>query len=219
MLNQSTHRSWACYRAIMPAAAGSIMLIASFLPWLTDPTGNFFCAWQLPVDVGWQLRSGIFNYGLLCLACACSTFFIAYLAWRTLQIERDAEITGGPLMAVYSLATYARIAAWLCLIPALLFVLQYLFIDMGSVAMLTRNELQLLLVKTHFNYSTTDQFMPIQSLAFQPLNFSARLALVLDHSNIGLFLPLASTLILLLTHTLHVPQYIYEANNTLSCEK
>jgi hypothetical protein len=198
MLNQSTYRSWIYYRAILPAIAGCSLLIASFLPWFIDPTGQCFSAWQLSVDIGWQLRSGIFNYGLLCLGCACASFFVAYMAWRTLQ----AEITDEPFVAIYPVAKYASIVAIVCLIPSLLFLLQCLFIDMGSIATLTRGELQVYLVKIHFNYSTADQFIPIQPFTFHPLNFSERLALILDQSNIGLFLPLVSTLILLFTRSL-----------------
>ena len=191
-------RSWALYRVIMPGAAGGIMLIASLAPWLLYPTGERFLAWQLPVDIGWQLHSAIFNYGLLCLSCACYVFFTTYMAWQTLlQTERSVETLDGPFKTVCPIAKYTNMATFLCLLPSFLFLLQYLFIDMQSVAALTRGELQLLLVKTHLGYGVADQFVPIQSLAFHPLNFSERLGLLLDHISIGLFLPLLSTLILL----------------------
>ncbi|GAC1357392.1 MAG: hypothetical protein NVS2B12_01740 [Ktedonobacteraceae bacterium] len=68
--------------------------------------------------------------------------------------------------------------------------------------MLTRQQLQLLLVTIHFDYAVADQFIPIKSLAFNALNFNARLALVLDNVGTGLFLPLLSAWLLLLTRNL-----------------
>ncbi len=194
----SIYRSWAAYRVIMPGIAGSIMLITSFMPWLVYPTGERLSAWQLPVDIGWQLHSALFNYGVLCLGCACSIFFITCLAWQTLlHSERKVETLAGSFITARPLAKYMSVAAFLCLLPSLLFLLQYLFIDMQSIATLMRGELQLLLVKTHLGYGVADQFFPIQSLAFHPLNFVERLGLLLDHTNIGLFLPLVSIVILL----------------------
>lgn len=194
-LNQG--RIWALYRVIMPGIAGGIMLIASLLPWLLYPTGERFLAWQLPVDLGWQLRSPLFNYGLLCLGCTCSIFFIVFIAWRTLlRTEHTVDMFDGRRRAVYPSVKYTGTTAFLCLLPPLLFLLQYLFIDMQSIAALTRSELQLLLIKTHLGYGVADQFAPIQSLAFHPLDFTERLGLLLDHTSIGLFLPLVSSTIL-----------------------
>src|SRR5579859_6478392 len=74
-------RGLALYGVIMPLLAGCTMLSASLLPWLIDPLGKAFSAWQLPIDIGWQVRSGIFSYGLLCLCCGLYAFFIAYRTW------------------------------------------------------------------------------------------------------------------------------------------
>ena len=198
MFNRSIRRRWTPYRVIMPGIAGSIMLIASLTPWLLYPTGERFLAWQLPVDIGWQLHSIIFNYGLLCSGCACYIFFIMYMAGKTLRhSEMNVETLSGASATIRPLAKHISTAALLCLLPSLLFLLQYLFIDMQTIATLTRGELQLLLVKTHLGYGVADQLFPIQSLAFHPLNFSERFGLLLDHSNIGLFLPLVSIVILL----------------------
>ncbi len=190
-------RIWALYRVIMLGIAGGIMLIASLLPWLLYPTGKRFLAWQLPIDLGWQLRFPLLNYGLLCLACTCSIFFIVFMAWQTLlRAEHTANMFDGRRRAVYPPVKYTGVAALLCLLPPLLFLLQYLFVDMQSMAALIRSELQLLLIKTHLGYSVADQFAPIQSLVFHPLDFTERLGLLFDHTNVGLFLPLLSAAIL-----------------------
>src|SRR5436190_232557 len=79
------------YRLIMPALAGSILGAASLLPWLSDPLGKQFSAWQLPVDIGWQLRSSIFNYGMLSCCEALVAFWIAIQAWITLRTEKETS--------------------------------------------------------------------------------------------------------------------------------
>ncbi|MFL5662867.1 MAG: hypothetical protein ACJ8BW_16190, partial [Ktedonobacteraceae bacterium] len=48
---------------IIPALTGCLMLVASMLPWLKDAVTGDFSAWQLPVDLGWQLQSSYFTYG------------------------------------------------------------------------------------------------------------------------------------------------------------
>ena len=91
---KATHaqQSRALYRAIMPSLAGGTMLGASLFPWLIDPLGKTFTAWQVPIDIGWQVRSNLFSYGLLCLCCALYAFFIAYLVWQ--EENRKGEIGG-----------------------------------------------------------------------------------------------------------------------------
>ncbi len=191
-------RIWALYRVVMQSIAGSIMLIASLLPWLLYPTGERFSAWQLPVDLGWQLHSPLFNYGLLCLGCACSIFFLPFKACQTLlRAEQTDKTLDRMRKTFYPSAKYAGLVAFLCLLLPLLLLWQYLVIDMQIIAALTRGELQLLLIKTHLGYGVADQFAPIQSLAFHPLDFTERLGLLLDHISIGLFLPLVSAAILL----------------------
>src|SRR5437667_1321815 len=141
-----TRRGWTLYRVIMPSLAGGAMLGASLLPWLIDPLGEAFPAWQLPVDIGWQLHSGLFSYGLLCLCCAVYAFFIAYLAWHEGR----------------SVRTHSTLAGLLCLMPLGLFFTQYLFIDMGSIAQLAQHEFQALFIQGHFGYHTAAQFIPIR---------------------------------------------------------
>ncbi len=67
----------------LPLVAGSIMLCASMLPWLHDPLGLTYSAWQLPVDIGWQFHISIFNYGFLCCCCALYVFMIGVCPLET----------------------------------------------------------------------------------------------------------------------------------------
>src|SRR4051812_6394196 len=101
----------ALYQVVMPALAGTALGIASLLPWLRDPLGKEFSAWRLPIDTGWQARSGMFNYGLLCCCEALFALWIALQAWQVLRAEKrvQTEIQGR-----LSLATYCTIAGLLC---------------------------------------------------------------------------------------------------------
>src|SRR5260370_2899643 len=66
-------------RAIIPAAAGCIVLFGSFLPWLVDPLAGSFSAWKLPADIGWQFLINIFSYGFLFLCFAGLGRFTAFV--------------------------------------------------------------------------------------------------------------------------------------------
>ncbi len=189
----------ALYQVVVPTLAGGVMLWASLLPWLADPLGARYTAWQLPVDLGWQVRSGAFNYGLLCLCGSLSAFLIAAQAWRSARGEQKAS-SGRlpPLLVPQPPALHiCAIAALICLVPLMLFLTQYLFIDMGSIAQLTRHELQTRLLKSHLDYGTAAQFIPIQAMTFNPLTLHSRAALLFDQVGGGFFLPLLSTLLLL----------------------
>jgi len=68
--------------ALIPAMMGVLMLGASFLPWLKDPLAETYTAWNVPLDMSWQFRNGLCNYGLLCVVCAALAFFVAYRQWN-----------------------------------------------------------------------------------------------------------------------------------------
>jgi len=187
----------------MPLLAGGAMLAASYLPWLIDPLGQTFPAWQLPVDIGWQLRSDLFSYGLLCLFCALYAFFIAYLCLHRDRAgpcpNRVREIYCDPLgMCVLptgergsalSLRRHSILAGLLCLVPIGVFFTQYLFVDMGSMALLARHEFQSLFIQGHFGYHTAAQFIPLRPDTLDPSTLNGRLALLLDQIQPGLYLP------------------------------
>ncbi len=184
------------YRVVMPALAGSVLGAASLLPWLRDPLGKRFSAWQLSVDTGWQWHSSMFNYGLLCCCEALFAFWIALQAWRALHAEKR-----GPAQTRVwlSLATCCTIAGLLCLLLPTLFLAQYLYADMGSVAQLTNHEIQAQLVKAKLGYGSAGQFLPIETISFDPITQRGRVTLLLDQIGSGSFLPLAGALVLLIS--------------------
>lgn len=175
------------YRVIVPALIGIVILVASFLPWVVEPLQSSVSAWQIPVDIGWQIRFGVINYGLFCLLCAFYSFFIAYQAWRCAVSPASYRV---------SLSDSARsclVAAWLCCILVGLWLWQYLFVDLGSVAQLTRQEIEYLLATQRFGYTVVSPLIPITNpLTFDPLSLSGRFILLVDQLGIGPFLPLFS---------------------------
>lgn len=194
----------ALYRVIMPALAGSALGVASLLPWLRDPLGKQFSAWQLSVDTGWHLCSGMFNYGLLCCCEALFTFWIALQVWQSLHAKKR---TPAEIRAQLFLPIYCTIAGLLSLLLPILFLIQYLYTDMGSVAQLTNHEIQAQLIKAKLGYSSAAQFFPIETISFDPITQRGRVTLLLDQIGSGSFLPLVAALLLLISHR-HFPQLV-----------
>lgn len=158
---------------IVPLVGGCELIVVSFLPWLHDPLGQEYTAWNLPVNLGWPFYSSLFNYGVLCIACACYAFTIAYLNWRALK--RDG-ITGG------------RISVGLfCLLPVGLFLLQYLFTDLGAIAQFVQHQNQMALTQKHFGYKLGKGFFPL--VAFQDIsNVGNRFQLLVDLLQVGVLI-------------------------------
>src|ERR1700737_5104788 len=84
--------------------AGSIMFCASLVSWLNDPLGKTYTGWNLPVDIGWQFRIGVFNYGLLSLLCASFCFATSFANCK-------------PFKGSYRIAHRTGLAGYLCLLP------------------------------------------------------------------------------------------------------
>ncbi|HLZ56715.1 MAG TPA: hypothetical protein VKR06_07180 [Ktedonosporobacter sp.] len=182
---------------VIPALAGSIMLAASLLPWLNDPLGSVYTAWAIPLDIGWHLRSHIVNYGLLCMCCALASFLLAYQQWRqsvgSLLSRRPIAKTPGknqPPISWHLLATI------FCLTPLLLFLLQYLYIDIHSVDTLAQHKLQLLLIQQHMGYKLADQPIQLQPFQMDITTLQGRMVLLTNQVAAGLAGPLLSAWLL-----------------------
>ncbi len=183
-------------RAVIPALSGGILLGASFLPWLLGPLGASYSAWQLPLDLGWQIHTGLINYGVLCFLVALYAFFLAWRSWHGTEHDTQKRL---------SLHTPSGLTvSLLCLLPGALLLFQYLCADMGSVVQLTRQEMQMLLIRNHFGYGYAAQFAPLQPATFSPSSLNDRLSLLLDQCSIGLFLPMLSALLLFVSRA-HFP--------------
>jgi hypothetical protein len=191
------------YRVMVPVLAGVVILAAGFLPWVVEPLQSPTTAWQIPVDIGWQIHFGVINYGLFCLLCAFYPFIIAYQTWRCAV---------SPVSCHVSLSSSARsclVAAWLCCIPVGLWLWQYLFVDLGSIAQLTRQEIEYLLATRHFGYTVVSPLIPITNpLTFDPLSLSGRFMLLVDQLGIGPFLPLFSAVLLVVARKIFIDSLV-----------
>lgn len=155
---------------LVPLIGGCAMLVASFLPWLEDPLGEEYSAWNLPVNLGWPLHSAFFSYGVICATSACYALSIAYANWRA---GRRGEM---PISRFT--------VGLLCLVPVGLFLLQYLFTDLGAVAQLVQHKTQISLTQKHFGYRLGKGFIPLG--AFLDIsNVGVRLQLLADQVQIG----------------------------------
>ena len=169
---------------IMPLIAASLMLSSSCLPWLNDPLGKWYSAWSLPVDIGWQFHIGAFNYGLLCVCCAVYASLISCASWRPFKGSS------------YFRQKYVP-AALLCLIPIIIFLLQYLFIDMHDIDLLTQHKIQAKLISDHLGYGSPSDLIPIRPFYLDTSTVVGRAAFLVDQVAPGIFLPLISGAILL----------------------
>ncbi len=195
----SAQRAWISYRVIFPGAAGVILIAASLLPWLVDPLGVRFSAWMLPIDLGWQIRNGAFNYGVLSLACAFYAFLVTFRVWNALKTEAAQASESSVAPHTFIAGKELALAALLCLLPLGLFFLQYLFIDLTSTTTLIQHQLQASFIKTHLGYGSAATFFAIDPTTADPLSFSSRAAVVINNLAPGLFLPLLSAFLLLVS--------------------
>ncbi len=170
-------------RWLFPATGGGVMLVASVLPWLKDPLGDAYSAWNLRIELGWQvfgipptIFTGFFSYGMLCAGSALYAFLVAYANWKPFR-------GSGYFVGKHSTA------ALLCALPAIVFCLQYLCIDMPFMAHLAQREGQLLLIQIHFGYGLPAQRVPINPLTLDISSFQQRFILLLDQVSFGLFGP------------------------------
>jgi tetratricopeptide (TPR) repeat protein len=168
---------------IVPAIAGCIIAGASFLPCLRNPLGKAISAWNLPVDLGWQVQIGIFNYGVLYLCCACYCFFLAYANWKSGMTKNTR----------YSLAS----AGLLCIMPFMLFLLQYLFLDFQVLSLLAQQKNQMTLIQGHYGYKAGSELFPLQSFNIDISTIQGRFQLLIDQLQFGIFVPLISGWLLL----------------------
>lgn len=172
--------------AVIPVAAGSLMCCAGLLPWLNDPLDKAKMAWNMPIDIGWQVRIDICNYGLLCLFCAGCAYAAAFLNWK---MFRQGHVC----------SRWSGRAGWLCLLPVVLFLVQYLFADLVGIDHLAQHRIQMLLIQRHYGYAVALPLVPLDARAFNSSTLFMRLELLVDQLSIGPLLPIVSAWLLLET--------------------
>ncbi len=170
--------------SIVPMLTGIFMLIASVVPWLNDPFGPRYNAWQLPIYLGWFPRIAILNYGVLCVCCAVLLFLIGYAHYRPFRGSQ------------YFLRRHIE-AGVICLVPLVLFFAQYLLIDMQSINQLAQHKIQMLLIIGHYNYRVGAQTVVIKPFVLNIALVGDRFSLLVNQLSFGMLLPCVCSVLLL----------------------
>ena len=186
---QLVQREWVQAQTSLPIGVGILMVLTSFLPWLKDPLGNAYIAWNLPLELGWWVGlptalTRLLNYGLLCTLCALYLIFVGYVAVK-------------PFRWYAYFANRYTFSAFVCVVPLLIFCLQYLIIDMPFMAHLAQRETQLLLIQHHFGYHSATQRIAINPLTLDISSLQARFVLLYDQASFGILGPCFSCWLLL----------------------
>jgi tetratricopeptide (TPR) repeat protein len=85
----------------------------------------------------------------------------------------------------------------LCLTPVLLFVLQYLFIDMQGMNLLAQHKMQMLLIQQHLGYNLASQAIQQQPFQVTMSTLQGRMVLLANQAALGMSMPLLSAWLLL----------------------
>ncbi len=181
---QFVYREWFHLRSSIPIGAGVLMLLTSFLPWMKDPLGDAYSAWNLPLELGWWVGlpaalTRLLNYGLLCTLCAAYAMLVGYAAIKPFRWH------------VYFTNKHT-LSALVCISPVLIFCVQYLLVDMPFVAHLAQRETQLLLMQHHFGYQSATQRIVISPLGLDISSLQQRFTLLFDQASFGLLGPCLS---------------------------
>lgn len=189
-------RCWRLYskesfvRSIFPALAGCILVYASCVPWLKDPNGKIYAAWDIPITIGWQFHTPIFSYGLLCFCCAIYVFLVACANWLACGCM-GGSFARRPLKDGYVAS------ALCCFLLVILFLAQFLMFDVLWIDQLIQHENQTLLINLHLGYNIYALHIRITPFSLDPLNLQDRVKLLVDQMSFGPLLVCLSAGILL----------------------
>jgi tetratricopeptide (TPR) repeat protein len=194
---------WWLRHYLVPIIIICLMVDATFLPWVVDTLGTQYSAWKLSVDIDWQIRTSILNYGLLCVLCAALVLYRMLMHWSLRNNPRT--------QAEYQVITQP--VGCLCLFPVLLLMFQYLFADVYGIDVLAQHEIQILLIQQQFGYNVLNQVLLLVPFTTSSMNYGAtvvsgttlggRLILLLDVLGSGVLLPLTSGITALIYRHYH----------------
>jgi hypothetical protein len=174
---------WPCTLHGTTIVAGCSLLCASILPWLKDPLGVVYSAWQLPLYIGWPYHLAFLNYGMLCTFCALYIIIHALADWQPYR--------------KYNYFLYGRrITRFIPIIPVMLFLFQYLCTDVSALALLATHERQMLLIQMYFGYKGDNQIIALNPLTLNISTLWTKLQLLLNCLSYGLLFLCAFTWLL-----------------------
>ncbi len=172
---------------LVPTLGGCLMLVASVLPWLKDPLDGRFSAWQLSVDIGWQVHVSLISYGLLCVCGALPALSYAFMRRRGAR----APLSARRAHLLLSLC---------CAAPILLFLLQYLFVDLHSINIFAQHRREFILISRHLGYNSPRSLIPLQPFTLGISTLLGRVQLVIDQMSYGMLLAAAGAALIIGYH-------------------
>jgi hypothetical protein len=174
MLEQKSQRllHWPYALNVAAILTGCSLFCASLFPWLKDPLGVAYSAWQLPLYSGWPYHLAFLNYGLLCLFCALYAFLHAFTGWH-------------PYKKYNHFVYGCRITRFISILPVGLFLFQYLCSDISTLAILAKHERQMLLIQMYFGYKGDNQIIMLNPLTLNISTLWTRLQLLLNCMSYG----------------------------------
>lgn len=173
--------AWQQRHMVVVSVLCCVMCVAGILPWLIDPLGTTYTAWDIPVDMSWHISFPLWNYGLLSVLCSIGVFAFGY---TRLKLQRSTHIRWW--------AHIAGMALWPCVlsaIPLIFFLWQYLFADASGINVLVQHEIQMLLIRKHLGYNISPQIITLQPFVFTGSTLSDRLSLLVDQAMLYICLP------------------------------
>ncbi|GCE10908.1 hypothetical protein [Tengunoibacter tsumagoiensis] len=181
------YRSGLPLRYLAPGMAALISISAAFMPWLKDPFGTVYTGWTLPIYVGWYLHSRFLNYGVLCLCTALYSLLVCFARRPLLRLLQKSSWRS---LAELLLKERYGWAGFFCCIPFLLFLLQYLYIDVQGINMIAQHKAQTLLIQQHLGYGLLSQRLPISPFTMDISTISGRFSLLANQASFGALIPL-----------------------------
>jgi len=173
--------------------AGALLVISLFTPWLQVPLVNTWTSWELPIDLGWGVKSDAITYGMLVSILALCFF------WQGVRVADWPALA--PLGNRSGAVMRPRRLIWMSLLalsPALLALFQLLFVDYSLMATLQDNENQYLLLTRHLGYRVASQHFSLQVLHFSISGVGNRFYLIVELAALGAIAPLLACLLCLI---------------------
>lgn len=167
-------------------AVVGLMPVASMLPWLKDPLGKIYSAWNITIDIVWLGHIALLNYGMLCLIS--TVYFV--VVWGGMFRDRSQ-------WTHENVTRWQRISALLCIVPVVLFLFQYLCVDVSATALLASHKTQQLLIQRRFGYTLPPPLIPLQPFTLTASTLGGRCQLLLEQMSFGPFLLCISACIII----------------------
>ena len=195
-----------------PLIAAVVLVVGAFQPWLGVPLIYQATSWQLPLDFGWGIHSGLLSFGLLTVVLALG--FIVRLV-----LAVDGRYLGFAARWVRPLRSRTLVGLGaLCFALPLLVLWQYTMADLHQMALLASYENQSLLIQKHLAYHFPAQHIPMLPFQVDVSSIGARATLLYQLAGPGIYVALLAGVVcwygaFALRHQTHSSTGITDAAN------